>query len=348
MSESSGSGVTITKKRINQIHVKPMKTRNSTDTRPVKGRDLFSEVYANVFLCAKKKSGKSVVIGTIIKECAGPSTQVLVFCSTVNKDANHLAIRDWCKKHKIKYEGFSSIVEHKVDFLTSFIKHLEKEAEEETLDASEDDEEDFGPKFDKYGGSRPKIIKGMFEDEVSADPNSSESEYSDEEDSEDEMFGTHIPTKAQQKLFSNRNKTSVVVRDKFLAPEYIFVFDDLSHELKLPSLVSLMKKNRHFKSLVICSSQYCHDLKPEQLKQLDYCLLFKGQSDDKLQKFITDCDIGIDLTTMSKIYKDAIKQPYSFLYCDVRNDLFRERFGEMYLIHKNESAEDETVIKSSV
>src|SRR6185437_11733738 len=62
---------------------------------------------------------------------------------------------------------------------------------------------------------------------------------------------------------------------KYQAPEYIIIFDDLSSELKSRSLLSLLKFNRHFKSKLIISSQWLHDLLPESRKQIDLFLIFK-------------------------------------------------------------------------
>lgn len=52
-------------------------------------------------------------------------------------------------------------------------------------------------------------------------------------------------------------------KSKYLAPEYMIIFDDLSSELKSRSLLSLLKFNRHFKAKLIISSQWLHDLLPE-------------------------------------------------------------------------------------
>ena len=65
-------------------------------------------------------------------------------------------------------------------------------------------------------------------------------------------------------------------KPKFKAPQIIFVFDDLSGELKTPSLIQLLKMNRHFLCKVIISSQYWNDIALEGRKQIDYVLLFKG------------------------------------------------------------------------
>ncbi len=53
--------------KINSVRVKPIKLEEEADTRPVRGADLISDCFANIFLCAKKKKGKSTVIMTLLK-----------------------------------------------------------------------------------------------------------------------------------------------------------------------------------------------------------------------------------------------------------------------------------------
>jgi hypothetical protein len=286
----------ITIKKINNEVITPMKYGAAVDTRPVKGAALFPEVYANIFLCARKKSGKTIVIQKILRDCTGPNTTILAFCSTVNKDANWLALRRWAEQKGISFEGFASIKEHGVDFLEQFLHRLEDEADEEVNGGGDDSDGDehvldlFGD--GRYGGGKDEV--------------------SDEDDPR---------PRAKPK------------REKFQAPEYIIVLDDISHELKLPSLVALLKKNRHYKLKVIVSSQYIHDLKPESIKQMDYLLLFKGLTEDKLEKVLKDADLSCDLETLKKMYMDATSEKYSFLYVDTRGDTFRKKFDKEYRVN---------------
>lgn len=346
----------ISLKKINDEIVTPFKISGGADTRPVKGEKLFSEVYSNIFLCARKKSGKTVVIQKIIKECVGKNTTVLAFCSTVNKDSNWIAIKKWCAKHKIPFEGFSSIREHKLDFLDSFIHRLEEEAEEEQLDPDEESGSDLDEPVQrmkshatsgKYSqGGKKKQLNFFGGKHQKQDYDSAESELSSADEGDNFFGGGNDDIQhdmAQRKLFDKKPKTSMIKKEPYQSPEYLMVFDDLSHELKLPSLVSLLKKNRHYKLKVILSSQYLNDLKPESCRQMDYVLLFKGQSDDKLAKVIKDCDIAIDLPTLKKIYDDATTPEFGFLYIDVRNDQFRRNFDKMYLISKPCLANEENL-----
>ena len=63
-------------KRINKEDVKPVRFHDEVDDpRPIKGRDIFPEIYANIFFCARKKSGKSCAIFHTIQHCATRKTR---------------------------------------------------------------------------------------------------------------------------------------------------------------------------------------------------------------------------------------------------------------------------------
>jgi hypothetical protein len=314
----------ITIKKINNIHVVPMKVGGSLDTRPVLGEELFPEVYANIFLCARKKSGKTVVIQHILKAVTGKTTGIIVFCSTVNKDDNWISIKRWAERKKVPLQIHTSIRDGKADALDVFMHYLEKQAAERELDDIEDEQEGKGkPMFD-------------YEDD---EQSGSDDGYEDDESDDDEkgpmikgMFETETKIK---KMFATKHRTSIKPEEKFQTPEYIIVLDDLSHELKLPSLVSLLKKNRHYRCKVILSSQYVHDLKPESIKQMDYLLLFKGMDDTKLQKILTDADLSVDFNELKEMYEKATEKPFGFLYIDVRNDAFKRNFNEMFGVERS-------------
>ena len=133
-------------------------------------------------------------------------------------------------------------------------------------------------------------------------------------------FGDEIKKKKQE------------YKPKKVAPKHIFVFDDISDEIrKNPAVISLLKKSRHFLAAVYISSQYLHDLKPESIKQLDYFLCFRSFSRDKLEVIYKLLDLSIGLDKFLDIYDYCFKDPnerFSFLYIDVRNQLFRRNFNK--------------------
>src|SRR5690349_21858491 len=92
--------------QINDVKINPIPVQTGNG-RP-KGKDLFDELYANIMLVGKKKSGKSNTIFEILKRCATKNTALIVFCSTFEKDYNWLHIREWCKKNDVPIVGYTS------------------------------------------------------------------------------------------------------------------------------------------------------------------------------------------------------------------------------------------------
>jgi hypothetical protein len=272
-----------TTKRINNVKVKKVKLDSDDDTRPVRGADLFPEVYANVFLCARKKSGKTCTIAKIIKECAGKRTKIIAFVSTIDKDATWKAIRKSCKDKGIDFEAHTSLKEDGIDLLDELVEKLASEAkqiaEEESLD-------ERVKKLERK--LCPLLMDG------------------DEEEEE-----------------------QVERKEKYRSPEYIIILDDLSTELKSKSLVGLLKKNRHFKAKIIVSSQYLNDLLPESRKQLDYFLVWGGESKKKMEEIHSNADVRLEFEEFIDVYKFATEKPFSFLYIDRHDCHFRTNFNDL-------------------
>ena len=59
----------ISLKQINKQYVEAIPIPDE-DLRPILGADIVEEVYSNIFLCARKKSGKTSAVFKILKECS--------------------------------------------------------------------------------------------------------------------------------------------------------------------------------------------------------------------------------------------------------------------------------------
>ena len=137
------------------------------------------------------------------------------------------------------------------------------------------------------------------------------------------------------KFNEEKPKETVTIKKKkkkYLAPDYIIIFDDLSSELKNPSIPKLMKIQRHFSSKIIISSQSYIDCDSRiRNGNLDVLLLFKKLPDHILEKIYNEQAITLPFELFLKLYKHATKKPYSFLYID-RNGYFRKNFNREYVI----------------
>jgi hypothetical protein len=253
-------------KKINNEVVREVPLMKEKDLRPIKGAALFPELCANVFLWARKNSGKSVAIFKTLKRCSGPRTKIIAFCSTIHKDPLWATIKAWALHKGIPFIGHTSLFDDDgTNLLSDLVKGLQEEDEEETE-------------------------KGLFD--------------SDEEEEEERPA-------------------------KYQSPEYIFVLDDLSDELRKPIIATFLKKNRHFVAKIIISSQHVNDLLPAARKQLDYVILFKGHEQKKIDEIHRDVDVNVPRDEFYELYKFATEKPFSFLYVDVRGGTFRRNFNEL-------------------
>lgn len=148
-----------------------------------------------------------------------------------------------------------------------------------------------------------------------------------EEEQKDEPKPQPAPVKIMFDV-PETEKKKYEYKPKKLAPEHIFVFDDISQELKNVGLLALLKKSRHLKSAVYISSQYVNDLPPQALKQLSYFLCFRSMTRDKLEHIHRMLDLAIDIDKFYEIYDYATKDLYNFLYVDMKNQSFRKNFSK--------------------
>lgn len=262
-------------KQINDVEVRPVPLPK-TDKKEILGSELFDELYSNIYLCAKKKSGKTSTIYNIIKRCCDKRTAVFVFCSTYGKDQNWRAIKDYLDRKSIENEFYSSIKgdDGKENHLKNLVERLKTET--------------------------------------------SESEESEPEEEEEKIL-----------LFSDE-EIKVTIRKrkpKKTSQRYLFIFDDISTELKDPNISHLLKTNRHYKSKVIISSQWLNDLLPMARRQIDVYMIFSGINNEKLEELFKNADLNIEFPQFVSLYREATNQKYSFFYVDASNCKYRKNFN---------------------
>jgi phosphoribosylformylglycinamidine (FGAM) synthase PurS component len=259
---------------INKEVVTPIDIPKLDKTR-IKGYELFEELYANIFLLAKKKSGKTSTIYKILQKCSNKQTNIIIFSSTVHKDANWLAIVKYFEEHDIHIETYTSIFD---DDGENLIQHL----------------------LNDLGLEDKKEVK---------------------------------KSKRKSILFDDNNSEEVHYKPKKIAPELIIVFDDMSSELQNKYIGVLLKQNRHYKAKVIISSQYYNDITKQTRQNLDYLLMFGKIPIEKLEDVIyPELDLTIPFPIFFKLYLNATKEKYNFLYNDLREEILRKNFNKQYII----------------
>lgn len=125
-------------------------------------------------------------------------------------------------------------------------------------------------------------------------------------------------------------KPEPVKESKYIERDYIFIFDDMSQDLRNLKVEKLAKSIRHLKAMSIMSFHSVVDIRPSMRKQINYMLLFKGVPEDDLQVLRRQFSLSTSQEKFIEIYKLSTEKMFSFLYIDVRgaeNIRYRVNFG---------------------
>ena len=87
--------------KINDITITPVIV-SSLKADQILGYEYFKTLYTNIYICSKRKSGKTTLIYNILKNCVGKKTNVVFFCSTIHRDDTYQKILEMLEKRKLK------------------------------------------------------------------------------------------------------------------------------------------------------------------------------------------------------------------------------------------------------
>ena len=127
----------IKEESINKIKVKPL-IISKTDTSTIKGSELFPSLFYNLFVCSKKRSGKTSLINTIIQKCTDKRTIFFIFCPTVKVDASWIEIVKYLENRGNAVNTYTEILDGKVNILNEIVNELSMGAEEPEEDKKEE------------------------------------------------------------------------------------------------------------------------------------------------------------------------------------------------------------------
>jgi len=147
-------------KKINSEQVEVIKV-NHPKPQQILGYDVFPSIYCNIFLCARKGSGKTNIINKILTSCIDKNTKVIVFASTHDIDDNWLAIKKNLNTREIQSLFYSQLEENKIDNLEYVMSFMKNENQAEEINNQKEDPNDLIQiiKFDKAKGVTIKLKK---------------------------------------------------------------------------------------------------------------------------------------------------------------------------------------------
>jgi hypothetical protein len=314
------------RKIINDIQIKPIKEISTAHKLP-KGHKMFGDiVFPNIGMISKKHSGKTVLLWNMLREAIDKKTIIHIFCSTANRDQTWKDMIKWLKKNGNPVDvnlGLHETIKEgkrkkKVNKLDQILDKLKAEDKENMKDSKKKKKKDKKEKPEQIAlGLERKNIRSITKDMLG------------------ENHIVHV-------LFPNNNKAKKGGNDvilkvdrpkkqgKLVAPDRIFLFDDLSSELKDPAIPRLLKIMRHLNSIVFLSTQYIRDIAPSSRTQFDIITVFAGHDDSKLEAILKMCDLPISFEKFREIYHDATRERFNFLYVNCRTGELRRNINEVY------------------
>jgi len=295
-------------KEINQIQIKPVINNNNNTKNNVRAYKYYSQPYANICLMARKNSGKSTVIYRALEECSTKGTNVFIFSPTVNMDPTYAKMIKMLKKKGCNVVANEHFIDpNGVDLIEQIIHILSKKDEEE------ENQDVYKPPPLLYFG-HDKNYKAV-DTQVGGGCT---------------LVERPQPKKPKKEPKKGKGK-------KLLTPESIFVFDDLSSEMRHKSIAKLLTKNRHYKLKTFLSCHSVNNLEKGSLSCIDTFHVFPNISNEKIEELGEKVNITFKNDTkknpkLQQLYDYATATPYSFLYIDRTNDTFRKNFSDKILI----------------
>ena len=132
-------------KEINNIKIRPV-VHLALESHEILGFDYFSTLYSNIYICSRRRSGKTTLIYNILKHCVNKRTNVVFFCSTINRDSTYKLILEMLEKKKVNVMTYDHFLNGKENILTGIIEELNNDLEAKEQERIKLDEEKLDPK----------------------------------------------------------------------------------------------------------------------------------------------------------------------------------------------------------
>jgi len=300
--------------KLNKIKVDPVKTGKNVDLGRIKGQELFPFQNWIAYICSKKKSGKTSLISTIIDRTTNKNTTVWIFCGTCAVDQTWLAIIKNLEDKGYQVNIFDAIFEGSgkkvVNNLGAVLRGLNTNASATKTSATKSSAPAVAApealETDRYG--LPAVKMNIFGSAAPLVP----------------LRGVQLP-RGTTAIETKPPKAPAAPRIKVASN--LFIFDDISTQLKNPQVASLLKTHRHSNSNVIVSSQYIHDLQPQSILQIDALIAFKSFSQEKMEYLHKMLDVSLPFEDFWSAYQQAVSSGgYDFFYFNARNEEVRRNF----------------------
>ncbi len=110
-------------KEIKKITINPV-VHLALEQNEILGYDYFPTLYSNIYICSRRRSGKTTLIYNILKHCVNKRTNVVFFCSSINRDSTYKLILEMLEKKKVNVMTYDHFLNGKEYILTGIIEEL--------------------------------------------------------------------------------------------------------------------------------------------------------------------------------------------------------------------------------
>lgn len=301
-----------TTKKINDIEIKPVVKSTNKSAKTIRGFDYFESPYGVCNLIARTNSGKTNVIYRALEQLAAPGVNVMIFASTINNDQTFKKMIAMLKRKKCNVAAYDHFIQGGNNLVDNLLHILSNKAEEEI----------------KKEKDRPHPVEQLKESKPHPKHPLAVCQWTN---------GQFDPPKpAKEKALAKKAEKKKKKKTK-IGPSWVLVFDDLSNLMTDKAIARLCTKARHFKARVFVSTHHINNLDLMARNMVDCYLLFGNISFEKIleiQEKIGYHHKGDTKkeTLLHKLYMDATKKKYSFLYFDRFQNKFRKNFSDFYQI----------------
>ena len=132
-------------KEINNIKIKPV-VHLALESHEILGYDYFSTLYSNIYICSRRRSGKTTLIYNILKHCVNKRSNVVFFCSTIHRDSTYKLILEMLEKKKVNVMTYDHFLNGKENILTGIIEGLNNDLETKEQEKIKKDHDNIDPK----------------------------------------------------------------------------------------------------------------------------------------------------------------------------------------------------------
>lgn len=130
------------------------------------------------------------------------------------------------------------------------------------------------------------------------------------------------------KDFQNNVRASAREDDR-----YLIISDDQGKWNRDDELEMVLKSNRHLHTTVIVSSQSVTDMSPNGWNLLNFCILFEGQPQKKLEKLHEQMGLKLEFPYFMRLYRHATAEKHSFFYVGGKGlEDYRKNFTDRYVV----------------